>query len=133
MVINLGIKERSLFASEGCWGELGCAEGPCPQDSSHRPGVSEDTQEEQGHAKPTFHLRSNQDSVWEPGGKSRNTVLGSASGQSLDNHLTQGGLSQVERFPLYKAQSLHHGNNKLFNCLGKQSQSKSLLYNSTLK
>ena len=57
VVINLGIEERSLFVSGGCWDGpelLGCAEGPRPRDSSHRPGVSEDTQDEQGrHSQDT--------------------------------------------------------------------------------
>lgn len=39
------------FASGGGWGGLellGCAEGPRPHDSSNRPRVSEDTQDEKG-------------------------------------------------------------------------------------
>ena len=48
VVINLQIEDRSLFASGGCRGGpelLGCVH---PHNSSNRPGVSEDTQDEKG-------------------------------------------------------------------------------------
>lgn len=75
VVINLQIEDRSLFASGGCRGGpelLGCAH---PHNSSNRPGVSEDTQDEKGggafpvYTKPTRHLRKKQDrAIWQPCG-----------------------------------------------------------------